>query len=267
MTTLARLYRVNLRLGVAVWLQSRAALAIYLAGAASQPLVLLIVWMAVARSGDGAVGGYGGADFAAYFLVAMVVNRATLTWVGEHVEEWVRLGRLSPLLLRPVHPVHGVVADIAACNGVALLAVVPAALALALVFRPALGPAPWQVAAFGPALLLAAALRFATDWAVATLAFWTTRMGAVGAAHRTIILFCAGNLAPLALFPAPFRTLTLFLPYRWMVAFPIELLLGRLTPGETLAGFAAQGLWLAIGAAAGRRLWGAGLRRYTGVGL
>ena len=40
--------------------------------------------------------------------------------------------------------------------------------------------------------------------------------------------------------PATVRWLAALLPFRWMVSFPVELLLGRLSPRETLIGFAAQ---------------------------
>jgi ABC-2 type transport system permease protein len=51
-----------------------------------------------------------------------------------------------------------------------------------------------------------------------------------------------------------------------MIAFPIELVLGRLTPAETLTGFAAQAVWIVLGLGLVRIVWRAGVRQYSAVG-
>ena len=40
--------------------------------------------------------------------------------------------------------------------------------------------------------------------------------------------------------------LSYLLPFRWMLFFPVELLLGRLSLQEILIGFGAQIFWLAL---------------------
>jgi ABC-2 type transport system permease protein len=56
------------------------------------------------------------------------------------------------------------------------------------------------------------------------------------------------------------------MPFRWTVAFPVELLLGRLTPLQALEGLGAQAAWLAAGLLLLRIVWRAGVRVYTAVG-
>ena len=56
------------------------------------------------------------------------------------------------------------------------------------------------------------------------------------------------------------------LPFRWMVAFPVQLALGQLTPYEALSGYAAQGAWLGLSLALLAWTWRRGLRRYAAVG-
>jgi ABC-2 type transport system permease protein len=46
----------------------------------------------------------------------------------------------------------------------------------------------------------------------------------------------------------------------------VELLLGRLTPGQALAGFGAQLAWLATSLILLRIVWRAGVRAYSAVG-
>jgi ABC-2 type transport system permease protein len=80
------------------------------------------------------------------------------------------------------------------------------------------------------------------------------------------VLFLSGQIAPLSLFPWPIQALATLLPFRWLIGFPVELLLGRLTPVEALTGLGAQVVWLVISLALVRVVWRAGVRIYSAVG-
>jgi ABC-2 type transport system permease protein len=135
-----------------------------------------------------------------------------------------------------------------------------------VIFKPAFSPLLWAIAAFVPAIFLAFLVRFLTEWTLALAAFWTTRVSAVNQAYYVAALFLSGQVAPLALLPGPVRAAAAFLPFRWTVSFPVELLLGRLTPSQALAGFGAQLAWLAISLVLLRVVWRAGVRAYSAVG-
>jgi len=113
---------------------------------------------------------------------------------------------------------------------------------------------------------LAFLVRFLVEWTLALAAFWTTRMSAINQMYFVVTLFLSGQVAPLSLFPVPLQIVASLLPFRWMIAFPVELLLGRLTPVEALTGFAAQGIWLTLSLALLRIVWRAGVRIYSAVG-
>jgi ABC-2 type transport system permease protein len=148
-----------------------------------------------------------------------------------------------------------------------LVVILPAAAGLVVAFHPALHPTPWMVVSFLIALLLAIALRFLVEWMLGLLALWVTRMSAVRQMYAVALLFLSGQVAPLSLFPVPVQTVTALLPLRWMVAFPVDVLLGHLTAGQTLIGLVAQGTWVVLTLALLAIAWRAGLRRYAAVGL
>lgn len=266
MNTLLAVYRANFRVTIATQLQYRASLLIWLLGTVLEPTIYLVVWRTIARSSGGAVGGYAAGDFAAYFLVLMLVNHLTFSWIMWEYEYRIRQGLFSPLLLRPIHPIHKDVADNLAYKLITFPIVLPAALILALTFGATFAVAPWALVAFIPALLLAFAIRFLIEWTLAMSAFWTTRTGAVNQMYFVVSLFLSGQVAPLDLLPAPIRIAATILPFRWSVAFPVELALGRLTPQEALTGFAAQIGWLCASLLLLSVIWRVGVRRYSGVG-
>ena len=61
------------------------------------------------------------------------------------------------------------------------------------------------------------------------------------------------------------QTVAALLPFRWMISFPVELLLGNLTPQQTAIGFAAQAAWIALALILLRLVWRAGVRVYSAV--
>jgi ABC-2 type transport system permease protein len=75
-----------------------------------------------------------------------------------------------------------------------------------------------------------------------------------------------GILAPIDLFPEPIPTLSLYLPFRYTLSFPVEIIMGRLSAEQILFGFAWQSVWLLVFAALYWVLWRQGLKTYAAVG-
>ena len=176
---LLEVYRAKFRAEIALQFAYRGALLIWLLGLVVQPVVYLVVWRTVAASQGGSVGGFSAPDFAAYFVAVMVVNQLTFTWHFFEMEWRVRNGLFSPLLLRPIHPVHNDVTENLTFKLLTSTVVIPVAIGLVVVFDATLSVTPASLLAFLPALLMAMALRFIVEWTLAMAAFWVTRMAAI----------------------------------------------------------------------------------------
>lgn len=268
MSVLLSFYRARSRFALARYFQYRAEVLVWLIYRVLEPVIFLAVWTTVVRSAEeGQVAGYTLSDFVAYFSILMVVSNATYTWVFWDFEFRIRNGSLAQELLRPIHPVHTDLAENLAYKALTLLVILPIVVALMLGFRAELHPPLLGVVLFIPVLALAFALRFVIEWTLALAAFWTTRVSAVNNAYSLALLFLSGQIAPLSLFPAVIQTLNMFLPFRWMIAFPVELLLGRLSLLSALIGIAAQFCWVLASVAFLGIIWRAGARRFSAVGL
>lgn len=263
---LFRYYRAQIGVALALQLQYRFAVAIWMIGLILEPVIYLAVWTTVARASGGAVGGFSAGDFAAYYLVLTVVMHLTQIWHMWEYEYLIRQGMFSPRLLRPIHPIHADISENIAYKVFMLVVLAPALAILALVFRPVFEPPLWALAAFVPAILLAALLAFIVGWIVALAAFWATRTMAINQLYYIAMFFFSGQVAPLALLPPLIQTVANLLPFRWWLAFPVELLLGRLTQTQALEGFAAQLVWIAVAVIVLNLLWRAAVRRYGAVG-
>jgi ABC-2 type transport system permease protein len=263
---LAAMYVQQFKTTFASMLQYRASLVIWIISHVLEPLVYLIVWSVVSNSGGGSVADYTTRQFAAYFILLMLVNHVTYTWIMYEYEYRIKEGILSFALLKPVHPIHADIADNISSKLITLPIMLVVAAGLGMAFRPTATITPWAIAIFIPVICLAFLLRFLVEWTLAQAAFWTTRVSAINQTYFVLVLFLSGQIAPLTLFPAPIQTVAAILPFRWMIGFPVELLLGRLTLSQALTGLAAQGIWLVISLCLVRVVWRLGIRNYSAVG-
>jgi len=262
---------INMRGGYALikglwlsWMQYRSFFFLLAFGWMMPPLIYLLVWSTAA--GDGAIGGMERGQFVTYYLILILVNQVTYAQTNWTVGDQIRYGQMNRILLRPVPPLFDALASEFAGKVVYLAFDTPVVVALALILHPTTDFRIEYVLAFVPALALAWALRFFWGYWLALLAFWVTRADALLALQDSLIFLLAGQVAPVALLPEILRSLAIFLPFRYMVAFPVEVLMGQLDAGSVLAGFAIQTVWLIIAVCLYVSLWKAGLKRYSAVG-
>ena len=113
------------------------------------------------------------------------------------------------------------------------------------------------------ALVLAALTIFEFSILMSTAAFWVINYGSLASLFWMSLSLLGGQMLPLAFFPLIWRRIILLLPFRYMSSFPIEVYLGRLTPGEEAAAFLAAGGWVVIFHLLFNFFWKNGLRKYT----
>jgi ABC-2 type transport system permease protein len=246
------------------WFQGRTFFFLLAFGWMIPPLIYLFVWRTAV--GNGSLGGYDADGFIAYYLVLIMVNQLTYAQTNWTVGDNIRSGNLSRSLLRPLNPLAEVLATELAGKIIYMLFIIPVTVALGLWLQPDLHLTWANVLAFIPALLLAWGLRFLWGYWLALLAFWLTRADALLALQDALVFLLAGQVAPAALLPGILGPLSVFLPFRYMIGFPIEVLLGRLSSNELLLGFVLQSFWLLVSAGLARWLWRAGLKRYIATG-
>lgn len=246
------------------WMQYRGFFFLLAFGWMVPPLIFLFMWSTAAQNGP--VGGMNEGQFVAYYLVLIVVNQLTYSQTNWTVGDLIRGGQMSRLLLYPMSPLYNTLATEIAGKIVYMAFVVPVTGLLALLLRPELSLSPGRVLAFVPALLMAWALRFLWGYWLALMAFWVTRADALLAVQDALIFLLAGQVAPPALLPESIRHVATWLPFRYMVSFPVEVLSGQVEGGALAGGFALQGLWLAISFALYRVSWRRGIHQYAAVG-
>lgn len=257
---------LEIKISMAETMQYRASMLIWIVAAVLEPLIFLIVWSVVARESGGEVNGMTPGDFAAYFVTALFVSRFTFNWLNWTYEEYIRDGTLASRLMRP-YPTF--LQDLMNNIGYKIIGtsiVIPVALVLGLIFNATFTPVAWSLAAAVPVLALSFITRFTLEWLVALCAFWFTRMRAINNLYYTSLLLLSGMIAPLDFYPPAIQTLSYLFPWRWLIYFPIQTILGRLTPQEVAIGIGAQMAWLVVISIATALFWRESIRKFASVG-
>jgi ABC-2 type transport system permease protein len=231
----------------------------------NMPLVMLALWTAVAR--DAPVGRFGQREFVAYYLAALVVRQLTGAWVVWELNHEIRHGTLAFKLLRPIHPLVGYACQNVAALPVRLVIAVP--VALVLLFTAAGGNVtrdPVLLALFPVTVFAAWLISFLAMSIIGALAFWFESATSLFDVWFGLFGIFAGYLVPLELYPAWVAAAARWLPFRYMLAFPVELVTGTLSRGEVARELAVQWAFVALLLVATRLAWRAGVRRFSSVG-
>lgn len=252
------------------WIQAaaqwRANMAIWSIASVVQIVVYMSVWRAVARASGGSAGGYTVPEFAGYFLLLLLVRDLTFTWVAWNFPDKVRTGKLSPVLLRPLHPLLGEWGEIAAFRTQGTLLLLPALVALTVVFDAQVDATPAAIAAGVVVVALASVVRFMSDALLALSSFWLVRIDGLRGLYFLALLMLSGQFAPLSLYPDGVQQVAKALPFWWVLGYPVELLAGRQPVSSVPEALLVLGAWCGGLLVAIRIVWARGVRRYGAVG-
>ncbi len=259
-------YLTTMKIAILQQFQYRVANYFYMIGMIAEPVIYLVVWSTVAEAQGGSVGGYTAGQFAAYYIVWTLVRNINIVFTPYGWEWRIQRGQLSGELLRPIHPLHGDVAYFAGWKVVVIILWLPLAAFLSLIFKPTLSPTWFEVGVFFVAIWGAYLIRTMLLSLLGMITFWTTRVSAIYELFFAVELVISGRLVPMSLMPEWVQRLANYFPFQWTFGFPIEALIGQLTPQELLGGLGVQALWILAGLVCVNIMWRFGIRRFSAVG-
>ena len=260
----ARALPTMLRVGLAEAVAYRAEFVVWLLST-NMPLVMLALWTAVAR--DAPVGRFGQREFVAYFLAALVVRLMTGAWVIWEVNQEIRSGTLAFRLLRPVHPLLAYACENVAAMPLRVVLSLPVALTLLFTLggsHVTRDPLLWAL--FPVTVVGAWLITFLAMSIVGALAFWIESAGSVFEIWMGLFGVFSGYLVPLELFPGWVTQLARALPFRYMLAFPVEMIIGLESRSRALAELSVQWLFVGLLLMGALGAWRLGLRRFAAFG-
>ena len=246
-------YRANLIMYIFYWLVS--------------PIIYLAVWTSIATA-NGDVNGLTANDFITYYMLLLIVDQLTSNIIIHIFAYKVQDGSLSGELIKPIHPLlmNTLVNDIA-FKTLNLIVLTPIWIVLVLLFKPNFASVSMDGILLAiPAILLGYLINYLLSATITSLAFWTTRVYSIHEFYYALILLFAGQFVPLQLMPEVIQNIARFLPFQLFMYLPIQIIQGKLTPGEITQGYVSGILWLTVAMILFRLVWREGVKRYSAVG-
>ncbi len=258
-----RLWQVN---WAEQW-QYRANLVMYLLFWLVSPVVYLAVWTTIARS-QGSVSGLTANDFVIYYMTLLIVDQLT-SEITIHIFAYkIQDGTLSGELIRPIHPMlTNTLVNNIAFKALTMMALVPVWAVLWILFQPDFSSVTWQGILLAiPAVIIGFAVSFLIGASLTCVAFWTTRVWSLVEFYWALVVLFSGQFVPLQLMPGIVQEIARFLPFQLFKYFPIQLVLGRLSPSEIMFGYGMGIFWFVVALILFRWIWRNGLKQFSAVG-
>jgi ABC-2 type transport system permease protein len=261
---LLRAYPSLLRVGMADMLAYRAEFLVWILSM-NLPLVMMALWTAVAA--DGPVGRFGQRDFVAYYLGMLIVRILSGSWLVWELTMEIRRGILATRLLRPIHPLWAFSATQLAAVPMRVVVLSPLVVVLYWVAGarlPVHDPA--RLAILAASLVGAWLLLFLVMALIGMLAAYVESALSVFDLWLAAQSILSGFLVPLELMPAWVARLARVLPFRYILGFPVETLIGLESNATALRDLGVQWLFIAGALLATIVLWRRALRRFAAFG-
>lgn len=262
------IYKAIIKQTVLNFYQYRFATYSWLVGKILEPLVFLIIWKTIAETSNGDINGLKTNYFIIYYLVLMVVGQFTFTFLIWDFGPQIISGDFSNKLILPMHPIHYDLAENIGYKIFSMPVILTAAILLYINFKVTLVTSAVKVIIFLPILILSFILRFLSEWTVALSAFWFVQSKAITEFYYVALLFFSGRVAPLEVFPAFVKNIAQYLPFRFMISYPIEIILNKnIDLFFVVKNTFIQILWICIALIVLSKVYKSGIKKYTAVGI
>lgn len=188
-------------------------------------------------------------------------NRAfSLTWE-------IAQGRLSALLVRPINIFTYQLSLDLSDKAIQIVSAALEISILALILRaPLYVPQATAAALAAISIMLSYFLYFFISLTLSSSGFWTAESVGFLWAAGLLIEFASGAFFPLDVLPLPLKEMLHQSPFPYLVYFPLNIYLERLTDEKIIEGLRLQILWLAVFWLAAQLMWRLGLKTYQAEG-
>lgn len=257
-------YRVVFHKSILHALAYPSMLLIYVFDSFFVPLVMALIWITVLNYESSS--NLNQQAITSYYIFFPAISILTSAWHGPLWSRLIRHGELNMRLLKPLHPLAYDLCNNLAEKLIKFLLLLPMlALGVGLV-QPNLSLDLLSLILFLVSILLAAILTFLFDSLIGFTAFWFDDTSSLSNFGMIAEYTLGGRVVPIFLFPLGLKQIADALPFRYMLAFPLEILTQSIEMEAILKGTFIQCLWLLTFVIALSGLWYFGLKRYSASG-
>ncbi len=235
-----------------------------------QIIITFFLWDTIFANPGTVIFGYDRAMILTYVFAIMIVRALVLSARAVDVSSDIGEGNLSNYLVKPVsYFKYWFTRDIASKILNLSFAVVEFTV-LFLIFKPPffLQTDIYTLLSFIIATAAAIAIYFFLLFIISAVPFWAPELG-WGSQFLVIVVvveFFSGSLFPIDILPVLAQKIIMATPFPYMIFFPVEVYLGKITGPALIQGFLISFVWVAILLFAMKFVWDRGLKSYQALG-
>lgn len=232
------------------------------------PLLMLIFWGNATSSHGGSISGWNFSDFATYYLLIVLAGSLFLAHIESGLARDINRGDITLYLLKPrpfymfmlLHETPWRIIQ----GAFTIITIFGIALFTTNTVHVTNSPSHFLYAII--MMFLAYIMSFTFKMCVGLLGLWFTEVSGIIQLDDMIVTVCGGIIAPLIFVPLQFRVFLDFLPFVYILYYPIMTLLGKLNQSTEIKIIGIQILWLLIFSLIYKYLWFEGRKKYTAFG-
>ncbi len=247
----------------------RATGLIWLLNDIGPALVMIVFWMAAFQTKE-SISGYNLASIAFYYFGVAGISSLVTTHPQYILADEIRSGAFSNYLVKPIQLAVYKLAGGLSWRVIRVLFFVPAVLILWQLMSlnlPSLNFNLTTLVIFFLSLTLSLLITFFIKMILGLTAVWFTECGWLFMSFEIIAGFFSGELIPLDLFPPAVIAVNNLLPFKYMIYFPLSLILNRISSlPEQLTGLLIAFVWVIFFYTLYRLVLKQGIKNYCAYG-
>lgn len=250
-----------------LWMTYRLKLLVWILSGILEPIFWSLIWYVTAQGSDNL--SMSGAEIVTYYLLSALVVRVTRSWSFDTVRREIRLGRYSKYLLWPKSIIfYRLGSDWA--NRIVTVSVLLPFWLIWLIFTNKFNVLDVNfsnIGLFTISVIMSIALRFLLDLVLAHIALFWKKIDGISQMYWALFRLLGGITVPLMVMPEWVYSTVKFLPFRYIVSFPIEIFQGLADLREIRLGFLLMSGWIGGLIIILILIFKYGLRKYEAVGI
>ena len=123
-----------------------------------------------------------------------------------------------------------------------------------------------RILLFALALILAVLLNFLVFYSISLVAFWLHESWGIITASRMVISILSGGILPLTFLGNTFEYILTYLPFKYIIYFPIQIFTQIIEYRLILKGYVVQIIWIVILIYVSKIIWRKGITSYISTG-
>ena len=229
-------------------------------------LLFCILWVAGSNQGVGSVS----REYViSYFLLVLLFTRLTADVSVRITMDSISRGNFSKFLVKPFSYLTEILGANLGEQTLQTLFVIPFFVAGNILFKEDIifDMSPYTVFLAVGAVFMASIIKFLSSQIYSQLAFTVKENNGLRILYENSIIILSGEMIPYMALPSYAIPFLQVLPFRYMLSFPIEILMGGMRPYDIQFGFAVSGIWLLLLLLIYKICYAVNIKKYEAEGI